>query len=86
MKDFAKLFTSQTYGQILVVIEENDKGNPCIRFTTQPKNMGLCSVSMGGSDDSDEVWDKLEEVFDAINQDAAETAISDLYKTLPPTE
>ena len=64
MKDFAKLYQTKKYGQILVVIDEGESG-PEIRFSFTPKGLGLCSIATKFTDSSDG-WDRAESAFNSI--------------------
>jgi hypothetical protein len=46
MSKFAKLFDSPRYGQILVVISENDEGGLSLIHTFQVPDVGLCCLGM----------------------------------------
>lgn len=68
---FAKLFETSDHGQILVKIDTNEKHNPEVRVYFEPPNAGVCSVVFQQEDDSDESWDKTENLFLEFTEEKA---------------
>lgn len=72
MKQFAKLFTFEDIGQVLVTIdetEEADQHGPEIKIAFKPENLGVCCVKLGKfGKDEDEAWDKGELAFETIDE------------------
>jgi len=58
---FAHLHTYSDIGQVVVIQQQADEtGNPEIRIFLAPKGLGVCSMAISWSDDSDESWDKAD--------------------------
>lgn len=78
MKKFAKLFESEEYGQIVVIRQNNDDGEPEVRFFLRPKIDGLrvCAVAAAGKDDSEESEKAMDAIFDKTDLQAAEEMAS----------
>ncbi|WJJ93412.1 hypothetical protein [Neopusillimonas aromaticivorans] len=74
---FAKLFG--TTGQVLVVHQADDNGNPCIRFSCKPNGLGVCSFGLTW-DDTDEGWDKAEKMFSEINEAEARAIVQESFQ------
>lgn len=72
---FAKLYGADD-DQVLVMLETDEKGDPCIRCYSQPKNLGLCSFGISFKD-TDAGWDQAESVFAAMNEEKARAAVEE---------
>lgn len=46
MSDFAKLFQSEKYGQLVVITQGSDDGLPELRIFMQPAGYGVCSMGL----------------------------------------
>jgi hypothetical protein len=57
-KPFAKLFEHETYGQILVLLDTDDDGDPAVKFMSCPANLGICTTKFGFKQ-----WDRAEAAF-----------------------
>ena len=71
--DFVKLYKTEKYGQILVVIDEGEKG-PEVRFSFVPDGLGVCQQAIqfdGKEGTSDSAWDSAIEFFDLIDEEKA---------------
>lgn len=75
IKPFARLFETDRFGQILVTFSINDLDEPEITFSFTPKNLGICSATIGFDDTEDglmtaealfEKFSTLETVLDFI--------------------
>ncbi len=78
MERFAKLFEDEKYGQILVLLDTDDDGDPCVKFMGKPPGLGICAVSLGfGSEDD------AREVFDHIEHQQAVAAIAGTWEFSP---
>lgn len=77
---FAKLFESEAYGQILVKVDANDKGEPEVRYFFQPEGLGVCSCAASFTDD-DAGWDKAETLFAAVDVAQAEVMVAGVINT-----
>jgi hypothetical protein len=82
MKQFAKLFETEEFGQILVVMDAGDEG-PEVRFTFRPevKGFGLCSVAISGKD-TPEGWKAIEEAFSVQTQETAVKVVESSMKEI----
>ena len=81
MSDFAKLFQSETYGQLVVIMQGSVKGRPELRIFMQPA--GYCVSSMGLQyEDSDSGWDKCEADFEKIDLAWAESRVQMTFDQL----
>lgn len=49
---FAKIYDNKRYGQIVIMMKQNDGGAPEIRFFFQPEGYGVCDFSIGFNDES----------------------------------
>ena len=74
MEQFAKLFETEEYGQILVMLDTGEEAKPEVRFSFMPKNLGVCSVALKFKD-TDEGWDKAEAAFASFDEAKAIEAI-----------
>ncbi|MBX9348786.1 hypothetical protein K5M36_16990 [Chromobacterium vaccinii] len=79
MKPFAKLYETTEYGQVLVMLDQNDDGNPAISFHAKPEDLGVCSTSLAFPDTEDG-WDKAEAVFESIDEDVAKKGVADIFR------
>lgn len=70
MDKFAKLFDTDIYGQILVVIDEGDEG-PEVRFSFTPAGLGVCSQAIKYSQESEDGWNNAQNFFDSIDETIA---------------
>ena len=84
---FAKLFDTQRFGQVLALLEPDDKGNPALHWYVEPKGLGVCRIALGFKD-TDDGWDAAERALEKADIDAANAAAIAIYKTafipLPP--
>lgn len=70
-KPFAKIFDTEKYGQVLVRMDTDDDGQPCICHTVNMNDMYITStVSLMENEDPTQV-DQLENTFNNIDQDNA---------------
>lgn len=67
MQKFAKLFETETHGQINVMIQESQKveGGTQIEFFFMPPNLGVCSLKMETEADEDKANEWLENLTEA---------------------
>lgn len=78
MRNFAKLFESEKYGQILVVKSTDDYDKPSIKFSCEPEGFGICSISANYAD-TDEGWDKRDVEFEKITIERAEAGAEAIF-------
>lgn len=75
---FAKLYQSETHGQILVKIASSEDGFPEVRFFYQPAEEGVRMASMAITleADTEKNWQTARKVFDDVTQTIAENAVA----------
>lgn len=44
MRKFCKVFEDPEIGQVLVVNDDDEEGNPSVTFSVTPKGLGVCSI------------------------------------------
>lgn len=76
---FAKLFNDTKYGQILVVLNTCDEGKPQITFSFQPEGLGVCSVAINGKNTSEQCFDKLDNLFNEIDENKAVEVVEGIH-------
>lgn len=76
MSDFAKVFHSEEYGQLVVMLDRNDRGDPALMvfFNHPHPDLGVCSIAPSW-DDTDEGWDRAEKAFSDSNLELAEALV-----------
>jgi hypothetical protein len=67
---FAKLFTTEDRGQLLVVRQTNADGEPEMRAYCEPEGLGVCSVALSWDDDENG-WDLQEACFERCTEESA---------------
>ena len=80
---FAKIFESDKYGQLVVMKDQNDDGDPCVKFYYDPGVDGISICSSVLSAKKEEYRDKL---FDRVDLEMAETAVGKVIKFLKDPE
>jgi len=60
---FAKLFESEAHGQILVVLQRGELGNPELQWSIKPEGFDVCTVNFTYQD-TDAAWDTAQELLD----------------------
>ena len=53
---FAKLYDTPEHGQILVMIDSTEEGEPYIKYSCQPKGLGICSAQSPTFENSENGW------------------------------
>lgn len=83
MSNFAKLFESETYGQIAVIKQTNDDGDPEIRFYFQPPGLGVCSNALSfGDGNEDESFDLQDKAWELVTLEASESIAKSVFDML----
>lgn len=80
---FAKLFTFEDIGQVLVKLDSGDNGAE-VRIYFMPPGLGVCAVNYNfheGVDGSE--WDKAEKAFAMVDRQRAEAIVRETLKTIP---
>jgi len=73
--NFAKLFEDEKYGQILVMLDTNDDGDPCVKFMAQPPGLGICATSLSFSEE-----EHAHEAFERVQHDQARAGVAGLWE------
>jgi hypothetical protein len=60
---FAKLYETPEHGQILVMLDSNDEGEPVIKYCCKPEGLGVCYALSPPFENSDQGWGIAEQVF-----------------------
>lgn len=76
---FAKLYDTDK-GQIVVMLQSNDEGNPEIRFFVEPPGLGVCSMAFSFDGDDDNTWNAAEASFDKVDEAMAVAAQVQLFE------
>jgi hypothetical protein len=71
---FAKLFGTDD-DQILVTVDSADDGGPQVKFSFEPKGLGVCHIAVGFPD-TEEGWDKAELALKEMTEEKARKAIA----------
>ena len=74
MSEFAKLYETESCGQILVKFDSGEEG-PEVRFFFEPQGLGVCSIALQ-YDDNDDGWDKAESVFNKTDKEKSVAIVS----------
>ena len=76
---FAKMFTSDKFGQFVAMVDTNDESDPAILIYGKPEDLGVCSVGIGFPD-TDEGWDNRDSVFADLTLDQVETIAKPMFE------
>jgi hypothetical protein len=79
MEKFAKIFESERFGQLLVVAGTGDDGEPELKITGKPKGFGLSSICVGFPS-TERGWLGLDNSFEKMDLEAAESAVTDMFE------
>lgn len=81
---FAKLFTFEDIGQVLVLNDTNEEGKPEVRVHFQPPGLGVCASNFSfSSDEAVSAEDKADKAFAAMDRALAEKIVRQVLETLP---
>ena len=72
---FAKMYET-SHGQVVVMIQPDDDGDPEIRFYAKPDGFDVCSMAFGYSGN----WERAEENFAKIDIKMATEAYAQIRK------
>lgn len=81
MSKFAKVYESAMYGQMLVLLDVDDDGEPCVKFMGKPPGLNVCVVAISFSDEQD-----AQECFDNVAEEQVASAVASLWKFSPEVE
>ena len=78
MRKFAKIFDTESFGQLLIVNDQNDDGEPCIKvsFDACDYDLGICDMTL--SDKSGNDQESIDDSFESIDQEKAESIANGL--------
>lgn len=68
---FAKLYETTAHGQVLVILDSNDDGEPLIKYCCRPKGLGVCSTQSPPFENSEEGWSIAEQIFKDETEESA---------------
>ena len=68
MADFAKLFNTEKHGQILVMNDTDEDGDPVVSFRFQPAELGVCKCAINFKSGA---WEKADACFADITEESA---------------
>ena len=57
---FAKLYETTEHGQILVMLDSTEEGEPFIKYSCQPEGLGVCSAQSPTFENSENLCVKLD--------------------------
>lgn len=60
---FAKLYETPEHGQILVMLDSTEDGEPYIKYSCQPEGLGVCSAQSPTFENSENGWFIAEQVL-----------------------
>lgn len=78
MKDFAKLFWYEEYGQVLVV-RDDFKDGPGVQIYYQPKGLGICKTGVT-FEDTDDGRARADKAFDFVTEEGLKPVIEEQFK------
>jgi hypothetical protein len=76
--DFAKLFSTER-GQVVVMKDQNDEADPCVRIYFSPEGLGTCAVTLSFSD-NDAGYEKRDKFFGATDAQRVTEMLEPYYK------
>ena len=82
MSNFAKIFQSEKFEQLVVIMQGSVDDHPEIRIFMKPAGYGVCSVALQ-YEDSDSGWDKCEANFEKFDLAQAEAAAMQVFSQIP---
>ena len=70
MRRFAKIFDTKAFGQLLVINDQDEHGDPCVKvsFDADDYGLGICDMKL-----SSEKVDACDKMFDDLDQEKAES-------------
>lgn len=77
--EFARLHETREYGQIVVMKDTCDKGNPALAIYFSPPHLGTCNLTLGFGEGG---WDKLDKAFGEANEANCIKAIAPHFTAL----
>lgn len=80
MSKFAKIFESETYGQICVIVQGNSKNLPEVRAFVLPEGFGVCSIALSYYSEDD--WGKADAFFEGLDLKGAEAMVKPVFEAV----
>jgi hypothetical protein len=82
MEKFAKVFDSEDFGQIVLIMQSADEtGKPELRVFFKPESLGVCSLTLSYSD-TDEGWDNCESNFNNADLEFTEGLVKPILEQI----
>ena len=75
---FAKLYETTQHGQILVMLDTNEDGEPYIKYCCQPEGLGVCSAQTPTFENSENGWFIAEQML----KDETEKSATDMVEVI----
>jgi hypothetical protein len=75
---FAKLYETPEHGQILVMLDSTDEGEPIIKYCCQPEGLGVCCALSPPFENSENGWSIAEQTF----KDETEKSATELIEVV----
>lgn len=84
---FAKLFDTEEFGQIVVLNQTDDGGNPQLAFLFNPRGLGVCTIAVNFTNgDEEKCAAAADAAFDSIDEAAACNAVRAVTENWPSEE
>jgi len=77
MNDFAKIFHTPKYGQVLMLLKADEEGKPRLCFFMKPNGLDVCNIALGFDE-----WDDAEKAFEEANDDIASQLAEALFLSI----
>lgn len=78
---FAKLFDDEKLGQILVMLDQDDEGEPCVKFMGMPPGLGICVFSLGFGTE-----EQAREMFCNVQREHAVAGVAHMWHFSPEAQ
>ncbi len=78
MNNFAKLFDSAKYGQLVLMLDTDDDGEPKISVYAKPPELGVCNAGLTFAGESGE--ENAQAVFCAMELEDAEKLAGAIFE------
>lgn len=78
MQKFVKLFEDEKYGKILVLLDQDDEGEPVVKFMGLPPGLSLCIFSLGFGTE-----EQAREMFENVQHEHAVAGVAHMWQFSP---
>lgn len=76
MSNFAKVYETEQYGQIVAIKQLDDSNDPEIRFYFKPPGLGVCATALTfGDGDDDESYERQDKAWELVTEESALSVI-----------